>query len=137
MWIVMKGGLCHCVNADTGLKLQAQLAGQMAHTFILIKELGITINSSEIEGVYNADQYSDLIKLKQKMWHCEYNKWHKQKEECQCRVEIMRKRDEERKANQESEENRPLTDAEKENGRKHRAKIREDLVKLGILKSIK
>lgn len=89
--VVMKSGLIHWVSIETANRIQEALGLQNGHSFIKITELGITINSAQIEGVYTFDQYEDLVKAKQGMWQCEYRKWHGKKEECQCRADLWRK----------------------------------------------
>lgn len=131
----MKSGLAHVVTENTGVKLQAQLAGQMAHSFIALSELGITINSAEIDGVYTATQFGDLAKIKQGLWKCEYSKWHKKREECECQKERKRKMYEERKELEWQEQYGTRTDEEKAQIRKRLDEIRADLEKSGILKA--
>lgn len=88
----MKSGLTHWIEKDTWEKISDIVANQKAHGFIRIKELGVTINTSEVEGVYTMKQYEDLCKVKQGMWQCEYGNWHnKGKKECECKKEFLNK----------------------------------------------
>lgn len=87
--ILMKSRLIHWVTTSTAERLQQQLLGQSAHSHILLSELGITINSAEIEGVYTEEAYENLLKVKQGMYQCRYHRWHQRKEYCFCQRDIM------------------------------------------------
>lgn len=113
--VAMKGGLVHWVTTDTAERIQQQLQTQTAHTFMRIRELNITINTAEVEGVYTMDQYEDLCKVKQGMWQCEYRNWHnKGKRECECKKDFFSQQVADRKKQQQADEDRPLTKAEQE-----------------------
>lgn len=111
--ILMKSKLVHFVSQDIAEKIQQQLLQQTGHTFIKIIELGITINTAEIEGVYTMEQYESLIRIKQGEWLCIYKKWHGKKAECRCQEEINRERIEERKRKEDAKNNHPQTPEEK------------------------
>jgi hypothetical protein len=86
----MKSKLIHQISDETGKKVQDHLTKQTQHGFLKINELGITVNTSEIEGIYTQDQYDDLTKISEGQWKCAYNKWHKKRNECSCKDEAMR-----------------------------------------------
>lgn len=112
--MVMKGGLVHWVSEETATRIQEQLQQQTAHTFMKIRELNITINTAEVEGVYTMAQYGDLCNVKQGMWQCEYRKWHnKGKRECDCKKEFFQQKEADRKRRENDAENRPQTPEER------------------------
>ena len=89
--ILMKSGLIFWINSDTAEKISRHLSNQTAHSFITITELNNkSLNSAEMEGVYGQEEYDDLQKLKQRMYKCSFNNWHKKNEECRCEEEIRR-----------------------------------------------
>ena len=89
----MKSGLIHWVGEATAERLRAQLKMQQGHTFVQIAELAITINTSEIEGVYGLEEYDSMTKLKQGLWQCAHKRWHEKKVQCSCARDIARQRD--------------------------------------------
>lgn len=116
--LVMKSGLVHWITDATAERIQQELETQTAHRFMKIRELNVTINTAEVEGMYTMEQYEDFGKVKQGMWKCEYGKWHnKGKRECECKSEVF-KRNEERKRKEETDrDNRPMTEEEKARNR--------------------
>jgi len=134
--ILMKNGLSHWVSNEIGDRLQDILQKQASHTFIKIKELGITINTAEIAGVYTQSQYDDLMKIKQGMWQCQYKKWHTKRETCNCAKENAKieREKEERRREQEYEKN--LTDEQKEKISKKFQELREEIKRLGLNKRV-
>jgi len=111
--IVMKGGIVHMVEPETGAKIQEALAAQGGHRFIRISELGITINSAEVEGVYTMDQYDEITKVQAGLYKCAYAKWHKKRETCECRADWLKDQRSKAEARQREDENRPLSDEER------------------------
>lgn len=89
--LVKKSGMVYWVKEDTGIKLQEMLASQESHGFIRIKELNITFNSSELDGVYSPSQYEDITRAKNGEWQCQHRKWHKKNTKCECSTEIWKK----------------------------------------------
>lgn len=128
----MKSGLVHWCSEATAERAEMALNKQTGHTFLKISELGITVNTAQIEGVYLIEQYADMIKLKQGMWQCEYKKWHARKQECECRSDMIRKRNETLDRVREAQENRELTPEEFEHSRKKIDEIGELLRQSGI-----
>lgn len=98
--VVMKGGLCHWVSPETCSRIQQALQSQTAHSFMRISELGITVNTAEVEGVYTPEQYAEMCRIKQGEWRCQSGRWHKKKEVCDCELEAARMR---REATKEAE----------------------------------
>ncbi len=137
MPVVMKNDLVHWVSTETHTRVQEALNAQSGHSFMKVSELGITLNTAEIAGVYTLNQYQDMVKLKQGMWQCEYQKWHKKREECECKKDAWRKLEEIQRAREIDEENKPLTDEEKAINKKQMDKMRKDLEALGVLKKVK
>ncbi len=132
--IVMKSGLVHWVTEQTAARVQTALGEQVAHRFMKIAELSITINTAEVEGVYTMAEYEDLCKVKQGMWQCEYRNWHnKGKRECECKAEFYKRQDQRRRDDAEREANRPLTEDEKKRNAERMQSMREGLRKRGIL----
>ena len=110
--IVMKNGLIHWVDDRTAENIQQILLTQTGHTFIKIRELGITINTAEIVGIYTNSEYNDLIRLKQGMFKCSYAQWHGRKDECQCEAKAKRKFEESMQQARDERDNKPLSDEE-------------------------
>ncbi len=111
----MKGGLIHWLSEEAAARIKEALSTQTAHRFMKIAELGIVINSSEVEGVYTMSEYQNLCNVKQGMWQCPYQTWHnKGKVECQCAKDFARRREQRRLERQQAEENKPLTPEERE-----------------------
>lgn len=95
----MKNGVTHWISKETADKISDHLANQQNHSFIKVKEIEQTLNTAEIDGVYDRKKYNDISNINQGMWQCEYGGWHnKGKKECTCKADIARqKREEERK----------------------------------------
>lgn len=128
--ILMKSGLIHWVSSETGDKMSEHLANQSGHSFLRIKELGnITINTAEVEAVYNHQQYTDLCRVKSGEWQCSYGKWHPKKGECQCKSEYLKEQARKREKEQQERDNRPLTPEEQERNR-------ESFVKMGEMSAL-
>lgn len=126
--IVMKGGLVHWVTADTGTKIQDVLRNQQSHSFMKINELGIVINTAEVEGVYTMSEYEDICKIKQGMWQCEYRNWHnKGKKECNCKKEAWDRARKAKEVAARKENERELTPEEREHNIKKVREIGESL----------
>jgi len=124
--ILMKSGLIHWVTGETGDKMSEHLANQAGHSFIRIKELGnITINTAEVEAVYNHQQYTDLCRVKSGEWQCSYGKWHLKKGECQCKAEYYREQERKRKEAEDAEKNRPMTPEEHARNREAMTRMNE------------
>lgn len=119
-WIIlMKSGLIHWVTKETGEKASAHLSTQAGHSFLRIKELNnITINTAEVEGVYDHAKYAELCRVKSGEWQCSYGKWHLKKGECQCKQEWQREQERKRKEKEEADNNKPQTPEEQERSRK-------------------
>lgn len=105
--IIMKSGLVHWVTKETGEKVANHLGAQEAHGFLKITELGITINSAEIEGVYGHEQYEDQVRVKEGQWQCAYRRWHLKKGECRCKIEIAREEAQKRERDARAQEKPP------------------------------
>lgn len=134
MPVVMKSKLVHWVQPMTGENIQAQLQKQGGHTFMKITELGITINTAEIEGVYTIEQFEELAKIKDGMKQCIYRKWHAKKEECDCSREIQRRHQQMRREDEQKDIYRELTPDERERITQKMAGIGSMLRGKGILK---
>lgn len=133
--IVMKSSLVHWVSEETAKKFEDHISRQDAHGFIRIVELGITINTSEIDGVYTVDQYKDLGRIKQGEWQCAWKRWHGKKEVCECekRAKDEAEREAERKsrAKRDEEQNKPLTPEEKAASQESFTRMNEETVLKG------
>lgn len=122
MYIMKKNGHVHKVSADTGKKLSDQLITQSGHTFLRLKELnGIILNTAEIEGVYDEQQYADVCRMNAGDWRCPHDTWHTKKEKCNCQKEIYRKMEEKRR----SEIYDSVTDEERAKAQEHIRKAEE------------
>lgn len=119
-WIIlMKSGLIHWVTKETGERASEHLANQSGHSFIRIKELNnITINSAEVEGVYDHAKYAELCRVKSGEWQCSYGKWHLKKGECQCKKEWQAEEERKRRKKEEEENSKPVSPEEQEKSRK-------------------
>ena len=126
-WIIlMKSGLVHWVSKETGSKASEHLANQSGHSFIRIKELNnITINSAEVEGVYDHAKYTELCRVKSGEWQCSYGNWHMKKGECQCKKEWVKKQREEEEKKRRAESEKPQTPEEIERSREAMTKMNE------------
>lgn len=127
--VLMKSKIVHWVTPDTHVRIQQQLQSQGAHTFMRISELGVTINTSEIEGAYTREQYEDLMRMRAGMTQCIYRRWHGRKEDCDCRERIRRETTEATRERQQLEDNRPLTEEERAHNLKRIQEIRKSLRK--------
>lgn len=113
-FIMMKSGLVHFVTEETGRKMSDHLANQSGHTFVKIKELDdISINTAEMEGVYNHEQYTELCRVKSGEWKCSYGKWHKKGGECKCKEDHYKAEQQRKKDAEEAEYAKTLTPEEK------------------------
>jgi len=113
MIILMKSGLIHWVSKETGDRASEHLSNQQGHSFMKIRELGnITINTAEMEAVYNHRQYEDLCRVKSGEWQCAYGKWHMKRGNCTCKGDHNRLVAESIRRTNEAIQNRPLTPEE-------------------------
>lgn len=127
--VMMKGGLVHWVTPETWTKIDQLLVDQTNHQFIRIKELGITINTAEVEGTYTIKQYEDYEKVKQGMWQCLYRNWHnKGKKECDCKADFYKRQRQAEEEKEREEMMRPLTPEEEERSRKALRRVKEFMV---------
>lgn len=111
--VMMKSRAVHWVSPETHGRIQQQLQQQSGHTFMRIAELGITINTAEIEGAYAREQYDDLARIRAGMWQCMWKKWHNKKDDCQCRREAEADHRQRLREQAQRESDRPLTDDER------------------------
>ena len=81
--IVMKGGLAIFLSAERAKVAEDILASGTGHRFLQIDDR--TINSAEIEGIYGAEQYAELQRVKNGEYKCRYGKWHQKREVCECK----------------------------------------------------
>lgn len=124
--ILMKSGLIHWVTKETGERMSEHLANQAGHSFIRISELGnITINSAEVEAVYNHQQYTDLCRVKSGEWQCSYGNWHLKKGECKCKSEWMAEQNRIKERERQAQENKPQTPEEIARSREAMTKMNE------------
>lgn len=112
--ILMKSGLVHFISKEAGDRMSIHLATQSGHSFILVSELNITINTAEVEAVYNQKEYEDICRIKSGEWKCSFGSWHQKKGECHCRAERMREEAERKRKEQEAEMYKPLTEEDSE-----------------------
>jgi len=94
--VVKKNGMVYWVKEETGKALEQSLINQEAHGFIRIKEVPVTFNSAELDGVYTKQQYEDIMRAKNGEWQCPHRKWHKKNFKCDCSTEIWKKHEQER-----------------------------------------
>jgi len=85
--LLMKSGLIHWLTQETGDKLAEHISNQGGHSMVRIRELGIVVNTAEVEGLYNHAQYKEICRVKSGEWQCSYGKWHQKKGECRCALE--------------------------------------------------
>lgn len=131
--IVMKSGLSHLVSKATADRAQEALAAQKAHSFFKITESNITINTAEIEGIYNREQYDELIRVKQGEWKCGYGKWHMKKDQCRCLDEWRKEQKQREREAADREMNREPTEEERLANIERMAKMRKNLEDRGAL----
>lgn len=116
--ILMKSGLAFWVKVDTAEKLErATTEPGFQHQFVQITEIGQTINTSQIEGFYTRETYTEIQRMKEGERKCAWGNWHKRKEECQCEAEMRKKAREEADRRRQQEEYKPLTPEEQERSR--------------------
>lgn len=89
--IVMKTGLVLWVAEERANYLEDILASQDGHKFVKIDDE--TINTAQIEGIYKREKYEELVKIKRGMWQCSYLQWHNRTADCECRIDVNRKRE--------------------------------------------
>jgi len=112
--VLMKSGLIHWVTEATGEKMSNHMANQSGHSFIRVIELdNITINTAEVEGIYNHQQYTDLCRVKSGEWQCSYGKWHNKKAECKCKEDKYLEDQKRKQQEKEAEEDADMTPEEK------------------------
>lgn len=122
--IVMKSGVIMWVSKETGERIDDHLEKQSGHTFVRIRELGQTINTAQVEGVYTQETYADYVKVKKGMWQCEFREWHDRKDICKCRQERARVSAQRMRDAEYDEELTPEQEAtRKELVKKHREKL--------------
>lgn len=131
--LLMKSGLVHWVNQATGHRVQEHLIHQQAHGFLNIAELNITINTSELEGVYTPAEYENVSMAKQGYWQCPYRKWHMKRSDCQCKNDWFRKQREEKRERDEEQARSELTDEQRAANSESLAKHRKILEDKGVL----
>jgi len=132
--IVKKSGMVYWVKEETGKALQQSLVNQESHGFIRIKELNITFNSSELDGVYDKQQYEDMMRAKNGEWQCPHRKWHKKNSGCDCSSEIWKRHEQDRINTERQEEIDRKNDPEnQERVRKALKENRKILEKKGLL----
>lgn len=132
--ILMKSGLTLLVDPQTADVISTSLSRQSAHTFFRIKELGETINSAEIEGIYSPSKYEELLKTKSGEYRCSYDRWHKKRESCNCKYDIAKEREEQLRQVRFNIDNSPLTDAQRLERDRIIKKMRTSMQQSGILK---
>lgn len=135
--IVMKNGLVHWVGVDTHQRVQQALASQLTHNFMKVAELGITLNTADISGVYTMEQYDDLAKIKQGMWQCPYKKWHKKKGECECQVDFYEQQKRARQEIENAKNNKVDTQEQRAEKQREWRKIGDELKAKGVLRKVK
>lgn len=130
----MKNGLPIWTTEIRVNALESILAAGAGHKFVKIDDR--TINSAEIQGIYTPAQYEEIANLKQGMWQCAEKKWHKRKEECECKKNAWQILNEKRKQREQDEANRPMTEEERARARAHMDKLGKELRSMGILKRV-
>lgn len=108
--IVMKSGMAIWVAEDRATRLEDILAGSEGHRFVKLDDK--TINSAEIEGIYTPAKYDDLAKIKQGMWQCQFLQWHGRRAECDCKQDILVRRNRAERAIRRLKEDTFFTDPE-------------------------
>lgn len=132
--VVMKSGLVHLVKPETASHLERLLVGQAAHSFTRITELMVTINSAEIEGVYDPIAYEEYLHLKGGDYKCSYGVFHPKRVRCECKNEHFKRVREATEEIARKREYAPLTPEQREKSAKIAEKMRVSLVEKGILK---
>lgn len=110
--IVMKSGLSFWVKRETADRASAHIVGQQSHSFLRIAELGETINTAEIEGIYTPERYTEIQRVEAGEWKCQFEKWHTKKGRCECEKEAKEKEENQRKL----EEYKEPTEEERQRG---------------------
>jgi len=125
--IVMRSGLSFFVSRDTADKVSIHIVKQEKHGFLALSEIGQTINTQEIEGVYTPQAYQDMLRIKQGEIKCAYGNWHKKKDidKCTCAADARKRAWEEAREREREEENKPLTEEERAAGREFFLKMNE------------
>lgn len=93
--IVMKSGLVLWVRIQTAEKIErAMTEPDFQHCFVKIEELGETINTAQVEGVYSPAAYEELMRMKQGEIKCRWGNFHKKKDidKCDCEAEARREK---------------------------------------------
>lgn len=132
--IVMKNGLVLWVTEDTATKVEAHLVNQKQHSFMKLTELGMTINTAEIQGVYTPKEYDAIQKQKQGLWQCTYQEWHKKTEQCYCLQERKKQEREDTRRKQQQADLAPPTPEQQARNKEMLQKHSEELALRGIIK---
>lgn len=131
--IAMKGGLTLLVSAETAIRLSKHLVDQEAHSFVKVDEIGETVNTAEIEGVYTPEKHQEMMRLRGGEYLCSFAKWHEKKQKCDCAYELARDREREIARIRNEGENRPPTPEERARSRPILAKLKKDLIAKGVI----
>lgn len=81
--VQMRSGVELWVEKDLVGGLQNELERLTNHRFLFFEDQ--TINTADIVGVFTAKTMAELVKRKNGYWFCDYQKWHKKNEDCECR----------------------------------------------------
>lgn len=131
--ILMKSSLTLLVEASTADTIAAALGSQSGHTFFRIKELGETINSAEIEGIYSPSKYEELLKMKGGEYKCAFERWHKKREICTCKFDLAKEREDKLKEIRRKAESAAITPAQRAEASRIAKKMRIEMEASGVL----
>lgn len=112
--IVMKSGLALWISTEKADQLeQALVAPGFQHFFVKLQELGQTINTSQVEGIYSMEKYDEILRIKSGSTKCAYGNWHDRREKCECRAEFFKKQSQLRTEREKFELYLPMNDAQR------------------------
>lgn len=80
--VLMKNGVMLWVEESKAITLQGVLDNLTSHMFIRFN--GRSINTAELNGVYEASDIEDMTRRKNGQWQCPSGSWHERNEKCGC-----------------------------------------------------
>ena len=82
--ILIRGGIEIWLDADKAAIIEQQLVTQSTHNFIRLKDLGQTVNTADIVGIFTPDAIEGKVRRRAEQWQCAKGKWHAKNESCDC-----------------------------------------------------
>ena len=103
------------VSEETYQKIRIAKDGANGSVLIYVSELDRELNTADIVEICTHDQMEDKRKIARGEYKCAYGKWHKKRERCFCyryKMENLKRQEEN------IEQNKPLTEEQKQKRKK-------------------